>query len=67
MSTIAAQRGQGQQQPARSPNQVLGIALALVAIVAAIALLATNPHLLVALSSDRDGQALLPTLSLIHI
>ena len=64
MSTIAAQRGQDQQQPARSPNRVLGIALALVAIVAAIALLATNPHLLVALSSDRDGQALLPTSTL---
>src|SRR6202022_789204 len=31
---------------------------------AAIALLAPNPHLLVALSSDREGQALLPTSTL---
>jgi hypothetical protein len=62
MSTITLR--QDQQQPARNPNRVLGIALALVAIVAAIALLATNPHLLVALSSDRDGQALLPTSTL---
>ena len=49
MSSLAV--GQTDQQPARSPNRVLGIALALVALVAAIALLATNPHLLVALTS----------------
>ena len=47
MSSLTVDRRQDEQQPARNPNRVLGIALALVAIVAAIALLATNPHLLV--------------------
>lgn len=56
--------GHTKPEPTRSPNGVLGIALAVAAIVAAIALLATNPHLLVALSSDREGQALLPSSTL---
>jgi hypothetical protein len=62
LSSITLRRHE--PQPARRPSRILGIALALAAIVAAIALLATNPHLLVALSSDREGQALLPTSTL---
>ena len=62
MSSLSV--GHSQPQPARSPNRVVGIALALAAIVAAIALLATNPRLLVALTSDREGQALLPSSTL---
>jgi hypothetical protein len=63
-TTITYDRGQDQPQPARSPNRITGIAFAVAAIVAAIALLAINPQLLVALSSDKDGQALLPSSTL---
>lgn len=63
-TTLTYGRGQDQPQPAPRPNRIVGIAFALTAIVAAIALLATNPQLLVALSSDKDGQALLPSSTL---
>ncbi len=46
--------------PARGRQRRIGIALAVLAIAAAAVLLAASPRLLVALSSDRDGQALLP-------
>ena len=45
-------------------SRLPGIILALTALVAAVALLATNPHLLVELASDRDGDALLPVSTL---
>ena len=45
-------------------SRLPGIILAVTALVAAIALLAANPHLLVQLSSDRDGDALLPVSTL---
>jgi hypothetical protein len=41
-------------------KNVLGVILALLALAAAVVLLSSDPHLLVALSSDREGQALLP-------
>lgn len=48
------------RQPARDPQRTAGILLAAVALLAAIALLAISPRVLVSLSSDRDGQPLLP-------
>ena len=54
--TVGRQQAHG---PGRR-ERVLGVLLAVIALVAALALLATNPRLLVALSSDRDGEALLP-------
>jgi len=44
-------------QPRRN---LIGVALALIGLAVAVVLLSSDPHLLVALSSDRDGEALLP-------
>ena len=52
----SAQGAPRSDQPSRLP----AIAVTLLAIVLAVALLASNPHLLVALSTDKEGQALLP-------
>jgi hypothetical protein len=50
--------------PARTPplpaHRLAGVLLALLAVVAAIVLLSSDPHVFVALTSDREGQALLP-------
>ena len=62
--SVAAIPREGEDPGWRRPSRVLGIAFALAALVAAIALLATNPRLLVALTSDREGQALLPASTL---
>ena len=64
MTVGALPRLAGEDPRQRRRSRLLGIAFALAALVAAIALLATNPHLLVALTSDRDGQALLPASTL---
>ena len=62
--SVAAIPREGEDPGRRRPSRVLGIAFALAALVAAIALLATNPRLLVALTSDRESQALLPASTL---
>ena len=45
-------------------RRITGVLIALLALVAAVVLLSSNPHVFVALSSDRDGQALLPVSTL---
>lgn len=47
-----------------NPRGLTGLALAALAILAAIVLLASDPRVFVALTSDRDGQALLPVSTL---
>lgn len=53
-----------QTLPARPRRNLVGVVLALLVLAAAVILVSSDPGLLVALNSSRDGQALLPTATL---